>query len=61
MSTAAYDTAPHHATSRRAASHRATPGHAAARDDSWLASWETGHDGGHPDAQGSPGYFAPRI
>jgi hypothetical protein len=61
MSTAAYDTASHRATSRRAAPHRATSGHAAGHDDSWLDSWETGHDGGHSDAQGSPGYFAPRI
>ncbi len=57
MSTAAYDTAPHQATPRRAAPHQA-----AARDDSWLDSWEAGRDGGQPDSQGNvPGYFAPRI
>jgi flagellar biosynthesis GTPase FlhF len=52
MSTAAYDTAPRHPT----------PPHAAARDDSWLDSWEAGRDPGHPDPHGTvPGYFAPRI
>ncbi len=62
MSTAAYDTAPHQATSRRAALRQAEPRRTAARDDSWLDSWEAGHDGEHPDSQDSvPGYFAPRI
>ncbi len=52
MSTAAYDTASHHAAPRQAA----------ARDDSWLDSWEAGRDPGHPDPRGTvPGYFAPRI
>jgi hypothetical protein len=73
MSTAAYDTAPHRATPRRAApptmphqaaphARRAAPDQADAQDDSWLDSWEAAHDGGHPGSQDSvPGYFAPRI
>ena len=57
MSTAAYDTASHHA-----APPRAMPRQAAARDDSWLDSWEAGRDPAYPDPQGTvPGYFAPRI
>ncbi len=55
MSTAAYDTASHHAAPRRAMPR------AAARDDSWLDSWEAG-DPGRPDPRGEvPGYYAPRI
>lgn len=75
MSTAAYDTAPHRAASRpaaprRAASHRGAPNHDGTGDDSWLDSWEAGHDPGYPDPRGGlhadspgsvPGYFAPRI
>lgn len=57
MSTAAYDTASHHAALRRT-----TPRQSAASDDSWLDSWEARRDGGQPDSQDSvPGYFAPRI
>ena len=66
MSTAAYDTASHRpaprAVPRRAAPGQAPPRQAAGHDDSWLDSWETGQDTGHPDPSGSiPGYFAPRI
>jgi hypothetical protein len=57
MSTAAYDTTPRHV-----APHRDAPRQAAVSDDSWLDSWEAGHDPGHPRPQGTvPGYFAPRI
>jgi flagellar biosynthesis protein FlhF len=57
MSTASYDTASHRAaprraTSRRAASHRGVPSHDGTGDDSWLDSWEAGHDPGYSDPRG---------
>ncbi|HEV3321351.1 MAG TPA: hypothetical protein VG147_04070 [Solirubrobacteraceae bacterium] len=66
MSTAAYDTASDRAARRQASPRQTLPRPAAAGDDSWLDSWESGHDPGphgslHPAHGTVPGFFAPRI